>query len=142
MTLARYFPTWEAFGYIFDTGELINYTKSPAKDEPEALFPDGKFMLLESNRHNPDSGRVDLYMLRLDGTGKDVRRLTHFSDVPGHKGNNPAISPEGCRIAVTKAKHELNLNTITGFGLGIYIIEFYECKNESSFSSGNGECFR
>jgi hypothetical protein len=127
MTMARYFPTWEAFGYIFDTGKLINYTKNPAQEEPEALFPDGEFMLLECNRHDPDS-LFDLYMLRLDGTGKDARRLTHFSDIPGQKANNPAISPEGCRIAVTKTKDEINLNTITGFGLGIFMIEFYECR--------------
>jgi len=129
MTMARYFPTWEAFGYIFDTGELINYTKNPAKEEPETLFPDGEFMLLECDRHDPD-GLFDLYMLSLDGTGKDARRITHFNDVPGQKANNPTISPEGCRIAVTKTQDALDANTITGQGLGIFLIEYYECGQE------------
>jgi len=127
MTMARYFPSMEAFGYIFDTGELINYTKNPAQEEPESLFPDGEFMLLECNRHDPD-GLIDIYMLSLDGTGKDARRITHFSDVPGQKANQPTVSPEGCRIAVTKTRGAIDANTITGLGLGIFLIEFYECR--------------
>lgn len=126
VTMGRYFPSWEAFGYIFDTGELINYTKNPAKEEPEGIFPDGEFTLLECNRHDME-GLIDIYMLRLDGTGKDARRLTHFSDTPNVKASNPTVSPEGCRIAVGQARETGDPNRVTGTGEGIFLIEFYEC---------------
>ncbi len=127
VTMGRYFPSWEAFGYIFDTGELINYTNTPAREEPEGIFPDGEFTMLESNRHNME-GLIDIYMLKLDGTGQDARRLTHFTDTPDEKASNPTVSPEGCRIAVNKTRETGNPNRITGTGQGIFMIEFYECR--------------
>ena len=127
VTMGRYFPSWEAFGYIFETGELVNYTNNPAKEEPEGIFPDGEFTLLEANRHDTD-GLIDIYMLKLDGTGKDARRITHFSDAPDEKASNPTVSPEGCRIAVGKARETGDIDRVTGTGEGIFLIEFFECR--------------
>ena len=127
---ARYTPTYEVYGVDLDTGKGTNYSKSPASEEPEGIFPDGSFTLMESDRHvhEPGDFDIDIYMLRLDGTGEDARRLTYFSDTPGEKATNPAVSPEGCRIAFMKAKKADDWQKLTGAGLGIYLLEFYECE--------------
>jgi len=130
ITFTRYTPTYEAFGIDLETGKVTNYSQSPASEEPEGIFPDGKFTLMESDRHamNPGDMDLDLYMLRLDGTGKDVRRLTRFSDTPGEKASNPSVSPEGCRIAFMKSKKSADPQKLTGEGGGIFLLEFYERK--------------
>jgi hypothetical protein len=129
VTMARYTPEYEAVGVDLATGKMTDYSNSPASEEPEGLFPDGRFTLIESDRHSRRPGDMDLelYMLRLDGSGRDARRLTHFTDVPGEKASNPAVSPEGCRIAFMKAKKSDNPARLTGLGDGIFLLEFYQC---------------
>lgn len=132
LTLARYTPTYEAFGLDLETGKAVNYSNSPASEEPEGIFPDGEFTLIECDRHARRPGDMDLeiYMLRLDGTGKDVRRLTHFTDTPGEKASNPVVSPEGCRIVFMKAKEPESWQQLTGAGDGLFLLEFYECSGD------------
>jgi hypothetical protein len=42
---------------------------------------------------------IDIYKLKLDGTGKDFVRLTHFNDYMGWKASNPVISSDGKMMA-------------------------------------------
>jgi len=132
LTVSRYTPTTEVLVVDLKTGRAANYSNNPGYDEPEGIFPDGEFTVIESDRHRGDSGNMDLdiYMLRLDGTGEDVRRLTHFSDTPNQKASNPAVSPEGCRVAFMKSIDIGDKERFTGTGDGIFMLEFYEYGQE------------
>lgn len=137
LIFASYAPNKEVYGVDISTGVKTNYSKHLAYEEPEGLFPDGQFVMVEGNRHAQtpflDSLKslyikdIDIYMFRLDGTGQDIRRLTYFSDVPGQKANNPVASPEGCRVALMKSSTPEDWFKFQGESLGIYLIEFYEC---------------
>src|SRR2546429_906908 len=71
--------TFSAYGYqgtdvcVVDlaTGKITNLTDSPGEyDEPEGIFPDGRFTLVECDKQNKKGpGCVDLWKLRLDGGG-------------------------------------------------------------------------
>jgi len=130
IVFTRYTPTYEAFGIDLATKQVTNYSLSPASEEPEGIFPDGVWTLMESDRHarKPGDMDLDIYMLKLDGIGKNVRRLTNFSDTPGQKASNPAVSPEGCRVAFMKSVKADDTRFITGKGAGLYLLEFYDCK--------------
>jgi Tol biopolymer transport system component len=41
------------------------------------------------------SGNIDIWKLRLDATGKDFVRLTHFNDYEAGKASNPVVSTDG-----------------------------------------------
>jgi len=141
LMFARYTPSYEVYGVDLATGKATNYSKSKASEEPEGIFPDGGFTLMESDRHAGEAGDfdIDIYMLRLDGTGRDVRRLTRFNDVPGEKATNPAVSPEGCRVVFMKAVDAGYPTRLTGTGAGIYMLESYECKNVPNESPEPGD---
>jgi Tol biopolymer transport system component len=130
LTFARYTPNYDAMTIDFATEEVVNQSQSPASEEPEGIFPGGEYTLMESDRHSGLPGEMDLdiYMLKLDGIGKDVRRLTNFTDTPGQKANNPVVSPDGCRIAFMKATESENRFQAQGVGAGIYLLEFYTCE--------------
>jgi hypothetical protein len=132
LTFARYTPNYDVMVLDIETGKAVNNSQSPASEEPEGIFPGGEFTLMESDRHSGQPGEMDLdiYMLRLDGTGKDVRRLTHFTDTPGEKANNPVVSPDGCKIAFMKARKSEDRYKAQGEGAGIFLLEFYECASE------------
>jgi len=73
----------EVLGISLETGKIVNYTKSPDIDgEPEGIFPDGKYTLMESHR--------EIYKLKLDGTGNDTERLTERFNA-----SNPAVHDDG-----------------------------------------------
>ncbi len=130
----------EVYGIDFESGEVTNYSNCRSYEEPEGIFPDGRFTLVECNRHSKTPyldalkslavPSLDIYMLRLDGPGKDIRRLTYFSDVPGEKANNPVVSPEGCRIVFMKAKSTGEWFRFQGEGKGLYLLEFYTCEHK------------
>lgn len=72
----------EVFSLNLVTGKIINHSKAPdLYDEPEGIFPDGEYTLVESDRHQPTKGTstIDIYKLKLDGTGKNVQRLTFLA---------------------------------------------------------------
>ena len=54
--------------------------------------PSDSYGLLGS-RHG--SHNIDIWKLRLDGTGKDFVRLTNFNDYEGFKASNPVVSTDG-----------------------------------------------
>ncbi len=85
----------EAMGIDLDSGEIVNYSRSRWYDEIEGVTPDGRFALVErefTQRMRP-KGAIDLWLLRLDGSG-DYTRLTRFSEFRGFGANNPVVSPD------------------------------------------------
>ncbi|NWG12997.1 MAG: PD40 domain-containing protein, partial [Acidobacteria bacterium] len=90
----------EVMGLNLQTGKVVNYSNAPDQyDEPEGIFPDGKYTLVECDAHNPKgSQHIDLYKLALDGSGRS-ERITHFNDYPGYKASNPVVSDDGKYIA-------------------------------------------
>jgi Tol biopolymer transport system component len=109
------------------TGELNNFSNSPGSyDEPEGIFPDGKFTLVESSRHvtkESTARNIDLYKLKLDKSS-DWQRLTYFNAGGKFKATNPVISDDGKFMAFMVAR----CDEMAGIGHGIYImdIEKYE----------------
>ena len=107
-------------GLNLETGRIINYTNSPkVYDEPEGIFPDGKYTLVECDRHNPKGTQyIDIYKLALDGSGQ-MERLTHFADYPGYKASNPVVSDDGRFIAFQYAR----MGDQAGVGRGILVFD-------------------
>jgi Tol biopolymer transport system component len=125
--------TFSAYGYqgtdvcVVDlaTGKVTNLTNSPGEyDEPEGVFPDGQFTLVECDRQNKKgSSYVDLWKLRMDGGGY-VERLTFFSDDPGYKASNPVVSDDGRYMAFQMAKSK----DAAGVGYGIFLYDLQKAK--------------
>jgi Tol biopolymer transport system component len=120
--------TFSAYGYQgtdvagidLVTKKVTNYSNSPGQyDEPEGIFPDGQFTLVECDRQNLQGpGHVDLWKLKLDGSGA-YERLTYFSDYPGFKASNPVVSDDGKFIAFQMAKSR----EAAGIGHGIFLYD-------------------
>jgi hypothetical protein len=120
--------TFSAYGYQgtdvcgvdLGTKKVTNYSNSPGQyDEPEGIYPDGQYTLVECDRQNHQGpGHVDLWKLKLDGSGQ-YERLTFFSDVPGYKASNPVVSDDGKFIAFQMAKSRES----AGVGHGIFVYE-------------------
>jgi len=125
--------TFSAYGYqgtevcLLDlaTKKVTNLSNAPDEyDEPEGVFPDGKFTLVECDKQNKlGSNHVDLWKLRLDGGGY-VERLTFFSDYPGYKASNPVISDDSRFMAFQLAKSK----DAAGVGHGIFVMDLEKAK--------------
>lgn len=117
----------EVMGIDLITKKITNYTNRPDRyDEPEGVFPDGKYMMVESTRHYPerDSGRttwdyIDLYKLTLDGSGR-MERITFFNEGGKYKATNPVVSDNGRLMAFQYSV----VGETTGIGHGILILDF------------------
>jgi hypothetical protein len=123
--------TFSAYGYAgtevcgvnLASGKVMNYSNAPDQyDEPEGVFPDGRYTCVECDRQN-DSGKkgpgfVDIWKLALDGTGRS-ERLTHFTRFPGYKASNPVISDDGCFMAFQLARSR----DPAGVGYGIFLYD-------------------
>jgi hypothetical protein len=129
MTFTCYEPNdkAEVMGIDLDSGEVTNFSKAPdAYDEPEGIFPDGEYTTVEADRQCLDLGgrrgpwNIDIWELKLDGTGKDFVRLTHFNDYEGGKASNPVISTDGRFMAFQTA----NNSDPAGVGYGILLYWF------------------
>jgi len=87
----------EAMGVHLESGRLQNYTRSPWYEEIEGVTPDGRYAFVEREftvRMSP-RGPIDLWLVRLDGSG-ELFRMTRFSEFRGFGANNPVVSPD-CR---------------------------------------------
>src|SRR5947207_10407856 len=89
-------------GIDLATGEVTNFSKAPGTyNEPEGIFPGGLYTTVEGDRQcewlggERGHGNIDIWKLRLDGSGKDFTRLTHFNDYEGGKASNPVVSTDG-----------------------------------------------
>lgn len=117
----------EVMGIDLDTRKIVNYTNRPDRyDEPEGVFPDGKYMMVESTRHHPkrDPGRttwdyIDLYKLSLDGSGH-MQRITFFNSGGKYKATNPVISDDGRYMAFQYSV----VGETTGVGHGVLVLDF------------------
>jgi Tol biopolymer transport system component len=107
------------------TKKVTNLSNAPDEyDEPEGVFPDGRFTLVECDKQNKlGPGHVDLWKLRLDGGGY-VERLTFFSDSPGYKASNPVVSDDGRFMAFQMAKS----SDQAGVGYGIFVLDLKKAK--------------
>lgn len=115
----------EVAGVNLETGEVVNYSEAPDQyDEPEGIFPDGQYTLVECDRQNrKGSQHIDIWKLRLDGS-RHLERVTFFSDFPGYKASNPVVSDDGRYMAFQMAK----IGDKAGVGRGIFIYDFHKAK--------------
>lgn len=115
----------DVMGLDLETGEIVNYSNAPDQyDEPEGIFPDGKYTLVECDAHRKEgvpsgSSNIDIYKLTLDGSG-DLQRLTYFNDYPEGKSSNPVVSDDGRYMAFQLA----STKDMAGVGYGIFIYKF------------------
>ncbi|MGD0382746.1 MAG: hypothetical protein ABSA77_04425 [Thermoguttaceae bacterium] len=117
----------EVCGIDLATKKVVNYSNAPGQyDEPEGIFPDGQYTCVECDRQNrKGSNYVDLWKLKLDGSGK-MERMTYFSDYPGYKSSNPIVSDDGRYMAFQMAKSKDQ----AGVGYGIFIYDFAKAKEK------------
>jgi Tol biopolymer transport system component len=129
MTFTCYEPDGRAsvMGIDLQTGAVTNFSKAPGTyNEVEGIFPDGLYTAVEADRQceqlggQRGSGNIDIWKLRLDGTGKDFTRLTHFNDYEGGKASNPVISTDGRFMAFQSAR----TSDPAGVGYGILVYWF------------------
>jgi hypothetical protein len=129
MTFTCYEPQGLAsvMGIDLKTGQISNYSKAPGTyNEVEGIFPDGQYTCVESDRQveqlggRRGSSNIDIWKLKLDGTGKDLVRLTHFNDYEGGKSSNPVVSTDGRFMAFQTAR----TSDPAGVGYGILLYWF------------------
>jgi len=129
MTFTCYEPQGRAsvMGIDLQTGAVTNLSKAPGTyNEVEGIFPDGLYAAVEADRQCEElggqrgSGNIDIWKLRLDGTGKDFTRLTHFNDYEGGKASNPVVSTDGRFMAFQSAR----TTDLAGVGYGILLYWF------------------
>ena len=122
ITLSAYeYQGSEVMGLDIESGKVINYTNAPnSYEEPEGIFPDGQYTLVEGDRHNPEGIQfIDIYKLKLDGSGES-ERITFFSEFEGYKATNPVVSDDGRFMAFQVAYY----GDPAGVGRGILIFDF------------------
>jgi hypothetical protein len=129
MTFSCYEPKGLASVQMIDlkTGAVRNMSNAPgAYNEVEGIFPDGRFTCVESDKQVETVGgergfrNIDIWKLRLDGTGRDFTRLTNFNDYEGWKASNPVVSTDGRFMAFQVAKTADE----AGVGYGIMLYRF------------------
>lgn len=129
MTFTCYEPNGLASVMTIDlkTNEVINQSKAPGTyNECEGIFPDGKYTLVEADRQcdwlggRRGGSNIDIWELKLDGTGKNFERLTNFNDYEGGKASNPVVSTYGKYMSFQFA----NTADPAGVGYGILLYTF------------------
>lgn len=121
LTFSGYgYQSTEVMLYDLETGKITNLSNADKQyDEPEGIFPDGKYTLVECDKQNlKGSNYVDLWKLKLDGSG-DLERITFFSDYEGYKASNAVISDDGRFMAFQMARTA----DLAGVGYGIFIMD-------------------
>ena len=93
------------------TGQVTDHSQSAAiYNEVEGIFPNGQYTLVESSKQVETLGgqhgshEIDIWKLKLDGTGRDFTRLTNFNDYEGWKASNPVISTDSRYMAFQVAR--------------------------------------
>ncbi len=118
----------EVCGVNLVTKKVVNYSNAPGQyDEPEGIYPDGQYTLVECDKQNRQgAGHVDLWKLKLDGSGA-YERVTYFSDYPGYKASNPVVSDDGRFIAFQMARSR----EAAGVGHGIFLYDIEKARQEA-----------
>jgi len=131
LTYTCYEPEGRASVWTIDleTGERVNHTESIGfYNEVEGIFPGGRYTCVESDHQSRPFGdpasfrNIDIWKLRLDGTGRDFTRLTWFNDYVGGKASNPVVSRDGRLMAFQVA----NTADEAGVGYGILLMNLGE----------------
>lgn len=119
--------TSEVMGYYLVTGKIVNYTNAPMQyDEPEGIFPDGNYTLVECDKHHPEgTAFIDIYKLKLDTTDSEYTRLIFFSDVQGYRSSNPVVRDDGKMFAFQASIS----GSAAGAGCGIYLFDIEKYRN-------------
>jgi Tol biopolymer transport system component len=129
MTFTCYEPQGFASVMTIDlsNGKVENMSKAPGTyNECEGIYPDGKYTNVEADRQvdtlggKHGSGNIDIWKLRLDGSGKDFSRLTYFNDYEGYKASNPVVSTDGRFMAFQVGR----ASDPAGVGYGILLYHF------------------
>jgi Tol biopolymer transport system component len=126
MTFTCYEPQNLASVMVIDLRDrkVVNMSKAPGTyNECEGIYPDDLYTNVEADRQvnwlggKHGSGNIDVWKLRLDGTGKDFTRLTSFNDFQGFKASNPVVSTDGRLMAFQVAR----VSDQAGVGYGILL---------------------
>lgn len=88
-------------------------------DEPEGVFPNGKYTLVESNRHVCGDGIKKIEIYRFNLSDEKWKRLTYFSNVKGFKATNPVVRDNGKYFAFQEGHSDGQ----AGQGFGIYVYD-------------------
>jgi hypothetical protein len=129
LTFTCYQPENQAsvMGVDLKTGVVTDYSQKPGTyNEAEGIFPEGESTCVESDRQcewlggNAGAGNIDIWKLKLDGTGEHFTRLTFFNDYEGGKASNPVVSTDGRFMAFQSARAV----DPAGVGYGILIYWF------------------
>ncbi|HMF72764.1 MAG TPA: hypothetical protein VK616_14905 [Flavitalea sp.] len=113
MTFFCYVPKglFEVKGVNLTNKMITNFSRAAGSfNEPEGIFPGNDYTTVESDRQcewlggERGSANLDIWKLKLDGTGKDFVRLTHFNDYEGGKAANPVVAANGRFMAFQVAK--------------------------------------
>jgi len=127
LTYSCYEPQGKASVWTLDlaSGKATNQTAGiGGYNEVEGILPDGRYTLVESDRQavlNNWPGlfrNIDIWKLRMDGTGKDFTRVTRFNDCEGWKASNPVVSTDGKAIAFQVARSADEAGV--GYGIVLY----------------------
>src|SRR6185295_12200102 len=115
------------WGIDLQTNKTTNFSNAAGNyNEVEGIFPGGQYSCVESDHQcewlggSRGSGNIDIWKLKLDGTGKSFVRLTHFNDYEGGKASNPVISSDGKWMAFQSAK----TSDPAGVGYGLLLYRF------------------
>ena len=126
LSLYRYQGGSETSILDLETGKITQISNTPNHHgEPEGIYPDGKYTLVESSLQFGDAKLdhrpvqyIDIWKLSLDGE-EHWERITHFTDYAGYKSSNPVVSDDGRYIAFQMAK----LGDLAGVGRGLFILD-------------------
>ncbi|MCW3089450.1 MAG: hypothetical protein JWP81_519 [Ferruginibacter sp.] len=133
MTFFCYIPNgaFDVKGIDLSTKKITDFSNAPTFfNEPEGIFPDGKYTAVEMDRQcqwlggQKGSANIDIWKLKLDGSGKDLLRLTHFNDYEGGKAANPVIATNGKFMAFQAARS----TDPPGMGHGLLLYWFRDKK--------------
>ena len=121
-------PISKVMGIDLQTGKVADFSKAPGfYNECEGIFPDGKYTAVEADRQVAELGgergmhNIDIWKLKLDGTGKDFTRITHFNDYEGWKASNPVISTDG-KLMAFQVAHTADRAGV-GYGIVLHHLE-------------------
>jgi hypothetical protein len=127
LTYTCYEPQGKASVWTLDlaSGKAVNQTANlGGYNEVEGIFPDGIHTLVESDRQavlNNWPGlfrNIDIWKLRMDGTGAGFTRVTRFNDCEGWKASNPVVSTDARMIAFQVARSADEAGV--GYGILLY----------------------
>ena len=129
LTFTCYEPNGLAsvWGIDLNTKKVTKFSNAAGEyNEVEGIFPDGLFTCVESDHQcewlggSRGAGNIDIWKLKMDGSGTNFTRLTNFNDYEGGKASNPVISTDGKYMAFQSAR----TTDPAGVGYGLLLYRF------------------